>query len=394
MKKTYAKVAAGGLDVHYKFSTVTMRDKDAQVVCRERLDHTDREKLRKVLSHWPKDVMMVMEASFGWGWLADLMQEVGLQPVLSNCYKLKQMRKAQGLGKTNKKDADLLSLLPFEKTDWWKVWAAPPEVRDRRERMRYRSSMVEIQTGTKNRICAVFHRHGIFHEFSDLFGAHGRVFLGDLCREGRTGQVVLLEGALAGLQGLVRLLDHVRKEMAWLARGLRGQLKRTELVRRLMGIPGIGLILAHTLVSEIGDLGRFANQGALGSYSLLAPIPRDTGQADPDRSPLGRHLGTHGNRTLKWAFIEAAHGAVKKGGRWRRLFDDYTEGGRKDRNRGYIKVARVLVTVVYAIWKKGTKYTDNPPARPTGSPRTSLEKFFGSTRSGTGQPSQPMAAVQ
>ncbi len=41
--------------------------------------------------------------------------------------------------KTNDKDADLTSLLPFEATNWWEVWRAPKEVRDRREQMRYRA---------------------------------------------------------------------------------------------------------------------------------------------------------------------------------------------------------------------------------------------------------------
>jgi len=62
-----------------------------------------------------------------------------------------------------------------------------------------------------------------------------------------------------------------------------------------------------------------------------------------EHSGLGRHLGDRGNRTLKWAFIEAAHGAVRSGGRWRAMFDRLTDGGTRDRNRGYIKVARELV---------------------------------------------------
>jgi hypothetical protein len=105
---------------------------------------------------------------------------------------------------------------------------------------------------------------------------------------------------------------------------------------------------------------------------------------------------------LKWAFIEAAHAAVKKGGKWRKIFDGATEGGRRNRNRGYIQVARELVKVVYVVWKKNVEYTDTPPGRPgsggkpaaSGPSRESAREFFGSTRSGTGQPSHPMAAVR
>lgn len=402
MKDVYENVAAVGLDVHYKFSTVTMRDGRAKVVRRERLEHGDRTKLRERLSRWPRGVPVVMEASFGWGWLADLMKEEGLRPELSNCFKVEKMRKARGQVKTNQRDADLLSLLPGEATDWWKVWMVPPEVRDQRETMRYRSSVVAVQTETKNRISGLLQRHGVVHDLSDLFGVRGWRFLAALSQEGRWDQGVLWPGALAGLRGLLELLEHLRGQLARIARVLHGHLEASPLVRRLDGIPGFGMILAHTLRAEIGEIDRFRDSRALASYSLLAPRAEDTGDATEGRAPLGRHLGHCGNRTLKWVFIEAAHAAVKKGGKWRRIFDAATEAGRKNRNRGYIQVARELVKVVYVVWKKNVEYTDTPPARPgsgrklaaSGPSRESAREFFGSTRSGTGQPSRPMAVVQ
>jgi transposase len=406
MKSVYENVRAGGLDVHYKFTTVSMRDEQAKVVRRERLDHRDRVQLRAALSQWPKSVPMVMEASFGWGWLADLMVELGLNPQLCNCYKLEQMRKARGPAKTNKKDADLLSLMPFEKTSWWRVWMSPPAVRDLREQMRHRSSLVAVQTQTKNRISALFHRHGIMHEFSDLFGVSGRKYLSQLCQSGQVGQVVLLPGAHEALQGLVELLDFVRGQLAKIARQLRCQLESDQVIARLDGIPGIGLILAHTLLAEIGRIERFRSHRALANYCLLAPIANDTGLDDGSK-PIGRHLGKRGNQTLKWAMLEAARLAVRKGGKWRRIFDAATQNGRNSRNRGYIKVGRELVKVVFVVLSRGVEYTDTPPARPGSrpaqsgmpeaaetSPRAQMQTFLSSTRSGTGQPLCPMAAVR
>ena len=66
MKSVYDNVRAVGLDVHYKFTTVSMRNQDGKVVRRERLEHGQRSRLRAALSQWPKDVPMVMEASFEW----------------------------------------------------------------------------------------------------------------------------------------------------------------------------------------------------------------------------------------------------------------------------------------------------------------------------------------
>jgi len=400
MKNLNSNVACAGMDVHYKFSNVTFRDAQGEVVSRQRLDHPDRQKLCRRLSQWPAGLPVIMEASFGWGWLSDLMEAYGMKVSLSNCFKVERMRQARGGVKTNKKDADLLSLLGFEQTDWWKVWRAPSEVRNRREQMRFRADLVAMQTAVKSRIHAVFHRHGIFHCFSDLFGAKGRVFLNALCMNNSTH---LPAEALAALRGHVKLLDHLRRQLADVTRVLHRQMARTPLTLRLKTVPGIGLILAHVLAAEIGRIERFRNHKSLAAYSLLAPRSNDTGEADPRHSPQGRHLGVRGNRTLKWAWIEAAHGAVRSEGRWRDLFEKVTDGGRKDRGRGHIKVARELVKVTYAVWSKGVDYRDVRPARggrdtsrsKSKSKSKSMKKCKRKTRrkpsrSETGQLSHPM----
>jgi transposase len=237
----------------------------------------------------------------------------------------------------------------------------------------------------------VFHRHGIFfEEKTDLFGGLGRRFLDRLSQDGRHAGGVLPEGARQALRGLVNLHTYLREQLLEVAKTLRGQLERDELARRLDGIPGIGLILSHTLRSEIGDIGRFKNDRKLAAYSCLAPRSDDTGEAHPERAPLGRHLGGRGNRTLKWTFIEAAHGAVKRGGKWRAMFDRATDGGRKNRGRGYIKVARELVKVVYIVWSRNVAYCEAPPRRVAAGDRRTRRPRKNS-RPGTGQPFHPMA---
>ena len=384
----YEKVAFGGMDVHYKFSRVTFRDEALGVVRRERLEHKDRAQLLERLSKWPRGVPIVLEASFGWGWLADLMLQVGLNPQLCNCYKVEQMREARGWAKSNRKDADLTSLLPAEAEEWWRVWMAPPEVRDRREWTRHRMDLVGIQTSVKNQIHAILHRHGILYEFSDLFGSAGREFLADLCCKGSSE---MSGGALLALRSHFGMWQQVRARLAGIEKRLRKELKRDPLVLLLKSIPGIGLILAFVLAAEIGDIHRFSSTKKLASYSLLAPRADDSGEENPGEVPLGRHVGQRGNHVLQWAFIQAAHGAVRSGGYWREIFDNYTDGGKKNCNRGYIKVARALAGVVCHVWKTGEPYQKQPPTRPgSGKPKHRGRRGRGGTRSGTGQPYQPM----
>jgi hypothetical protein len=66
------------------------------------------------------------------------------------------------------------------------------------------------------------------------------------------------------------------------------------------------------------------------------------------------------------------------------MFDRVTDGGRKDRGRGYIKVARELVQVVYIVWSRNVAYFEAPPREPRkGRPPRRSRK---DSRPGTGQP--------
>jgi len=175
--KMETKVAQIGLDSHRTFSSVTARDGAGKVAWRKRLEHADRRPLREELETWPQGTPVVLEGTFGWGWLSDELSAAGLEPHLASSKKIAAWRDARGLAKSNRTDADLLSELWSQQPRWWEVWLAPPEVRSQREWLRYRMTLVRLQTGLKNRIHAILHRHGIVREESDLFGAAGRRFL-------------------------------------------------------------------------------------------------------------------------------------------------------------------------------------------------------------------------
>ncbi|MBN1489798.1 MAG: IS110 family transposase [Phycisphaerae bacterium] len=384
--RTNGSVCQVGLDCHRTFSKATARDEDGQVVWRRRLEHRDRATLKDELSSWPEGMAVILESTFGWGWMSDELLEAGLEPHLANSRKVAAWRDARGLAKSDRIDADLLSELWLQRPRWWEVWLAPPEVRERREWMRYRMTLVAMQTGLKNRIHALLHRHGIVNEHSDLFGAQGRRMLNSLVAPAED-DVTLPESARATLKGYLQLLDHVRRQIARVTREYRKQLTLSSAARRLMTLPGIGQILAYTIMAEIGQIERFRSSKHLASYSLLVPRATDSGEPfDPD-NPKGRHIGHMGRRTLKWAWIEAAHGAVRSGGRFRAIFDRVTDGGKKNRNRGYIVVANELCRIGHVLIEKDTDYCADRPARP-GSRVAKHD-----SRPGMGQPEDPMVAA-
>jgi transposase len=380
----YDKVMQIGLDVHRKFSAASFRDGSGKVLARQRLDHVDRGKLRKTISSWPAGTPVMLEATFGWGWLSDELLELKMDPHLVSSRKVAAWRDGRGLAKSNKIDADLLSELWSEKPmvrhgktwRWWEVWLAPQAVRDQRELLRHRMALVGMQTRVKNAIHATLHRYGIVTELSDLFGVAGRRMLEKLT-SGEDGP--LREVARRTLKDRLILLDCLRRLIARLTRQFRETMKRSEAGRRLMTMPGISTILAYTIVAEIGPIDRFPTSRCLLRYSLLGPGADDSGE-QRNGKPIGRRLGRAGRTTLQWAWIEAAHAAVRKDKMLREIFNRRTHNGRQDRGRGYIKVANRMCRIAYAMLKKGTDYQEVPPPRP-GSRRSKEE-----SRPGTGQP--------
>jgi transposase len=253
---------------------------------------------------------------------------------------------------------------------WWEVWLAPQDVRDDRELLRHRMTLVRMQTGVKNRVHALLHRHGMILELSDLFGVAGRRLLSMLVREEVEDPAVksvppLRSTTRRTLKDLLMLLDYLRRSIARATRQFRLSLKRSPAAQRLMTIPGISTVLAYTLVAEIGRIERFPKSRCLLRYSLLAPEADDSGE-EREGKPIGRRIGHAGRKTLQWAWIEAAHGAVRKDKMFRAIFDRRTNRGKEDRGRGYITVANHLCRVGYAMWKNQTDYQEVPPERPGG----------------------------
>jgi len=388
-----ASVRQIGWDCHRKFSQIALRNAEGRIVERRRVEHADRGGMRKLLRSWPRGTPVTLEGTFGWAWVSDELAEAGLEPHLASSRKLAAWRKARGLAKSNRLDAELLSGLMSEPERWWEVWLAPRGVRELRELLRYRMSLVRTQTMFKNRIHALLHRHGLLHEFADLFGRDGRRFLQNLANRKDSP---LRENARVTLKGQLQLLDHLRVQLARATRLFRAQVRRSPVAQRLKTLPGVSWILAYTLEAEIGHIQRFRSAKHLVSYSVLAPRADDSGE-DDGAQPLGRHVGHAGRRTLKWSFIEAAHSAVIKDARLRAIFNRRTQNGKHDRNRGYITVARHLAVCAFVIWKKEQDYNPLPAPRPgtrarvpTKKKTATKERQTSTSRPGTGQPDDAM----
>ena len=343
-----------GWDTHRKFSKVSLMEIPAEgeirAVERARLEHADREAMRQWLSRLEPEIPVALEATFGWPWVADLLEELGHPVHLGHPPAIKVL--AQHEAKSDRCDSDRLGkfllrgILP-------ESYLAPPEVRAIRERTRYRMALSGLRSGVKNRVQAILHRFGILHPYSDLFGKSGRRFLQTLN---------LPAASREALGGYLEVLEQVQRQIAEVEQWMEENLAADEIVRLLMTIPGIGLILAHVIRAEIGEIERFPDHRHLASYGGLAPVSHDTaGRIGP------RHCSPACNHILRWALVEAATGLLNtKGQAWRlkRLHGRLTHGGRGNKSQAKVAVAHKLSQLVHVVWSKQLPYTDVPPPRP------------------------------
>ena len=110
-----------GMDVHRKRTQVAVLDERGVEVLNRNLPN-DPGELTPLLMSLGEDVSVVFEAAYGWGWLADLLGELGIDTHLAHAKNVKAIASARL--KNDKVDARTLAHLL--RTDLLpEAWVAP-----------------------------------------------------------------------------------------------------------------------------------------------------------------------------------------------------------------------------------------------------------------------------
>jgi transposase len=126
----------------------------------------------------------------------------------------------------------------------------------------------------------------------------------------------------------------------------------------LTTVPGIGWVLAYTIASEIGDVGRIQSPRKLVGYTGLCPRVDQSGERDR-RGPLRKN----GPDYLRWALIESAHAGLRWHPPYRQLAERMR--ARHGHKRGTkIAVIEIARRNTHAIWHMLTR---NQPFAPAGA---------------------------
>src|SRR5512133_4299320 len=165
-----------GIDLHRKRSHVAAVDEHGVQVLSRRIVN-DADVFEEVIAELGGEAKFALEATYGWEWLAQLLEDRGCELHLAHPLRTKAIASARV--KTDAVDARTLAhllradLLP-------EAYVAPRELRDLRDLLRQRVVLTHMRTALKNRVHALIARHGIQRQHSDLFGVGGRRFLAEL----------------------------------------------------------------------------------------------------------------------------------------------------------------------------------------------------------------------
>ena len=282
------------LDAHKRYSQVCVQNQNGRFLCEKRVDH-DRGKIKQFLSNWTAGANVAVETVGNWYWIVDEIEQAGMEPRLVHAHKAKLM--LGSINKTDKLDARGLNRLQQTGT-LPTVWIPPGEIRDRRELPRTRMVFANLRTRLKNRIHSVIDKYGLHMDFdgmSDIFGGRGREQMALTIKK-------FPSETRYTLRCLLRELDMVESQIQRIEKRMKKVFSKTEQVKRLMTLPGIGFILAVAIVNEIGDISRFSTPQRLASYAGTVPRVHSSG----GHTRYGK-LRSDVNHYLKWAYSEAGN---------------------------------------------------------------------------------------
>ncbi len=245
----------------------------------------------------PGDTVALEASTNTWALAEMLGRSVG-RVVVSNPLRTRAIASAKR--KTDDIDAETLAELLA--ADYLPPVWQPDEATIRLRRLvAHRAGLVHDRTAVRNRASAVLARRLARPPVTDLFGVRGRRWLASL--EVPPEERLTLDAAIR--------LDAVLCEQITAAEeAIAAALVDDPRARRLLTIPGIGLVIAASILAVVGDIDRFDRPAKLVSYLGLDPRVRQSG----DRAAMRGHISRAGQAHARGLLCEAAHSAIRSPG--------------------------------------------------------------------------------
>jgi transposase len=315
-----------GIDLHRRRSLAVCLNEEGERVWWRRFENSPQAMAEVVCEAGPAPEV-VLEATFGWCWAADVIADAGGRVHLAHPLGIRGFENRRV--KNDLKDATLLAdLLRMGRLP--EAWIPPGSVRQLRELVRYRHRLDQLRSGLKSQIHGVLGKEGVIPQLTWLWGPSGSEFLSEL----RLGAAYQLR--IESLRELIELYDQV---ITGLDRRIHHRLRDDPGYRAIRQLTGVGPVFAGVFCAEVGDVSRFHRPEQLCSWAGLTPRLRES-----DTKTIQGSITKQGSRLVRWAALEAVtrhHGGPAIQASFRRIAE------RRGINRAKVAAARKLLTLVF-----------------------------------------------
>ena len=293
-----------GIDLHSNNSVVVITNDTDKVLVEKRMPNELTAILALLEPHREELIGIVVESTYNWYWLVDGLQAAGFTVHLANTTAIKSY---DGLKHSNDESdaAYLAHLLRLGILRTAHIY--PKEQRAVRDLARKRMQLVRSRT---QHILAV----------ENIVARESAVSIKSNDVKRLTEESVLTLGLRLdvdlAVQANVAVIETINSQIVLLEKRLQERVRPCSEYALLTSVPGIGQILATTILLETGAIERFREVGHYASYARCV---------DSVRLSNGKKKGEgnvkNGNVYLSWAFVEAAHFACRYCTEAKRFFD-------------------------------------------------------------------------
>ena len=280
-------------DLHSNNHFLTIIDEQDKRIVEKRLPNELAVTLKTLEPYRAQLTGIAVESTFNWYWLVDGLMEAGYPVSLVNTSKVRQY---EGLKHTDdRSDAFWLAqqmrlgILPTG-------YIYPKEPRAVRDLLRERRRLVRQRTSHVLTTQSTVWRHTAIRVPSKLI-------LGKT--QGRWPELSDAHVKL-GIQAHRAAIRVLNTQIERIERTVLKSLKPKAQYQMLLTVPGIGPVIAWTILLEAGELSRFVNVGHFTSYCRCVNSNRLSNE-----KKKGQNNAKNGNAYLAWAFFEAAHFAIQ-----------------------------------------------------------------------------------
>jgi transposase len=320
-----------GMDVHKeKWSVTILSD---HIYLKHFIQSPDPDNLiRHLKKNYPGAVYKcVYEAGYSGYWIQEALTEGGIDCIIINAADTPLTNKQKDR-KTDKTDSKMLAEY-LRAGLLHGIYIPDRQAQEDRSLLRIRRILIKQQTATKNRIKGQLSFYGIKipkEHISKHWSNNYIKYLRTIKLRYESGQ--------AAFEILLNQLDYLRKEIVNLTRIIRklseGERYRDK-VKKLITVPGIGILNAMILLTEISEPGRFSGCNKFRGFIGLVPKEHSSGEME-NRTEMTQR----GNNQIKAMLIESSWVAIRTDAAMTIAYENLCK--RMIKSRAIIRIARKL----------------------------------------------------